>query len=466
MLAIVNSSDEDYAKLTNAINKADGAASDMAQTMSDNLGGDVTLMKSNLESLQLTIYEKFEPSLRKGVDTLNDLIDSVKGVVEWISKNLNVVITTATGLLTAFTAQLVANKVAAIAAAAAEKGLTVAQYAVTTAQAALNAVMAANPIGIVILAITALVAAFMVLWNKSEAFRNFWIGLWDAIKQSASVVIAFLEVAFKTAWDNIKKVWDKVAKYFENVWKAIKTVFSVVKSVLTGDFESAWLGIKAIWSVVSGWFNDNVVKPVQDFFSNMWSNVKKGASDAWNGITETFSHVADWFHEKFSAAWQRVKDVFSTGGQIFDGIKDGITNAFKSVVNAIIRGINRVIAIPFNKINDVLGTLRDFEFLGKRIRKCSYGNMRLSIGDYRNVIIAEDSIKINCKHCDIVKLGSSSHEFINIFFYKLTKGFGFRGFKGIHKIEKSLLTVKLGVVVCCFRNTVCIQIKSVTGRKL
>lgn len=366
MLAIVNASDEDYAKLTNAITKADGAASDMAQTMSDNLGGDVTLMKSNLESLQLTIYEKFEPSLRKGVDTLNDLIDSVKGVVEWISKNLNVVITTATGLLTAFTAQLVANKVAAIAAAAAEKGLTVAQYAVTTAQAALNAVMAANPIGIVILAITALVAAFMVLWNKSEAFRNFWIGLWDAIKQSASVVIAFLEVAFKTAWDNIKKVWDKVAKYFENVWKAIKTVFSVVKSVLTGDFESAWLGIKAIWSIVSGWFNDNVVKPVQDFFSNMWSNVKKGASDAWNGITETFAHVADWFHEKFSAAWQRVKDVFSTGGQIFDGIKEGITNAFKSVVNAIIRGINKIIAIPFNKINDVLGALRDFEFLGKK----------------------------------------------------------------------------------------------------
>lgn len=366
MLAIVNASDEDYAKLTNAINEADGAASDMAQTMSDNLGGDVTLMKSNLESLQLTIYEKFEPSLRKGVDTLNDLIDSVKGVVEWISKNLNVVITTATGLLTAFTAQLVANKVAAIAAAAAEKGLTVAQYAVTTAQAALNAVMAANPIGIVILAITALVAAFMVLWNKSEAFRNFWIGLWDAIKQSASVVIAFLEVAFKTAWDNIKKVWDKVAKYFENVWKAIKTVFSVVKSVLTGDFESAWLGIKAIWSVVSAWFNNTVVKPVQDFFSNMWSNVKKGASDAWNGITETFAHVADWFHEKFSNAWQRVKDVFSTGGQIFDGIKEGITNAFKSVVNAIIRGINKIIAIPFNKINDVLGTLRDFEFLGKK----------------------------------------------------------------------------------------------------
>lgn len=406
MLAIVNASEKDYEKLTGAITEADGAAASMAKTMSDNLGGDVTLMKSNLESLQLTIYEKFEPALRKGVDTINELIDSAKTAVDWISNNLNVVITVATGLMTAFTAQLIANKVAAISAAAAEKGLTVAQYAVTSAQAALNAVMSANPIGIVIIAITALVAAFTVLWNKSEKFRNFWIGLWEKIKAAAQPVIQWLSEFFKAAWEDIKKVWDHASQYFALIWDSIKTIFSVVKAVLSGDFDEAWKGIRkiwdnvtkyykqlwedikkifsvvpkffseifekarsgiqAIWSVVSSWFDNTVIKPVRDYFTGMWEGLKKGASDAWEGIKNTFAHIADWFHDVFSNAWQRVKDVFSTGGKVFEGIKDGIAETFKNTVNAIIRGINNVISIPFNAINNTLDKLRNLELFGNK----------------------------------------------------------------------------------------------------
>ena len=58
----------------------------------------------------------------------------------------------------------------------------------------------------------------------------------------------------------------------------------------------------------------------------MWDKIKSGASAAWDGITSVFGVVVDWFREKFSAAWQAVKDVFSTGGKIFDGIKDGIVS--------------------------------------------------------------------------------------------------------------------------------------------
>ena len=77
-----------------------------------------------------------------------------------------------------------------------------------------------------------------------------------------------------------------------------------------------------------------------------------------------FTPVVEWFEEKFRTAWQKVKDVFSTGGKIFDGIKEGITEAFKTVVNAIIKGINKVIAIPFKAINNALDTIRDSEILG------------------------------------------------------------------------------------------------------
>ena len=361
----------EYSEFLDIVKGSEGTVSatyDETQSGFDKAALAVQNMKTTAAELADGLLQKYSPQIKEAIQKITDLIDEyapkVEDGIDWMTKHLPELEAGIIGIGVAFATWKVAGLITAITTALA--GMSAAEVVAAAKTWLLNAAMAANPIGLVIAAIAGLVAAFVVLWNKSDKFREFWINLWEKIKVSAAVVIEFIKIAFKNTWEAIKKVWDVAGKYFETVWKAIKLVFSVAKNVLTGNFSDAWNGIKAIWSLVSGWFNDNVVKPVRDFFSGMWDNVKKGASDAWNGITETFSHVADWFHDKFSNAWQRVKDVFSTGGQIFDGIKDGITNAFKSVVNAIIRGINRVIAIPFNKINDVLGTLRDFEFLGKK----------------------------------------------------------------------------------------------------
>lgn len=361
----------EYSEFLDIVKGSEGTVSatyDETQSGFDKAALAVQNMKTTAAELADGLLQKYSPQIEAAIQKITDLIDEyapkVEDGIDWMTKHLPELEAGIIGIGVAFATWKVAGLITAITTALA--GMSAAEVVAAAKTWLLNAAMAANPIGLVVAAIAGLVAAFVVLWNKSDKFREFWINLWEKIKVSAAVVIEFIKIAFKNTWDAIKKVWDVAGKYFETVWKAIKLVFSVVKNVLTGNFSDAWNGIKAIWSLVSGWFNDNVVKPVRDFFSGMWDNVKKGASDAWNGITETFSHVADWFHDKFSNAWQRVKDVFSTGGQIFDGIKDGITNAFKSVVNAIIRGINQVIAIPFNRINDVLGTLRDFEFLGKK----------------------------------------------------------------------------------------------------
>ena len=112
---------------------------------------------------------------------------------------------------------------------------------------------------------------------------------------------------------------------------------------LIGLFEGAWDGIKEVFSL------DKVGR----FFS-----------DVWRGVKDAFGAVADWFSNTFSDAWQGVKDVFSTGGEIFSGIVEGISDAFKTVVNAIITGINEVIAFPFNTINGFLNKIRKVSFLG------------------------------------------------------------------------------------------------------
>ena len=103
---------------------------------------------------------------------------------------------------------------------------------------------------------------------------------------------------------------------------------------------------------------------VKDWFRGLWEKVASGASSAWEGIKNAFKSVPEWFQSKFSDAWQKVKDVFSTGGRIWSGIKEGIENTFRTVVNAIIRGMNAIIAVPFNKINSLLNALRVKSFLG------------------------------------------------------------------------------------------------------
>lgn len=103
---------------------------------------------------------------------------------------------------------------------------------------------------------------------------------------------------------------------------------------------------------------------VKDWFSGLWEKVSSGAVAAWDGIKSAFKSVPEWFQSKFRDAWQKVKDVFSTGGRIWSGIKEGIESTFRTVVNAIIRGMNTIIAVPFNRINSMLNMIRNASFLG------------------------------------------------------------------------------------------------------
>ena len=121
-------------------------------------------------------------------------------------------------------------------------------------------------------------------------------------------------------------------------------------------FKQFWLDL---WDSIQETVGDAI-----DWIVKLWDKLTDGAKNAWQAIKDTFGGIADWFKDKFSKAWQAVKDIFSTGGKIFDGIKEGIVSAFKTVVNGIIRGINKVVAIPFNAINKVLDKIHDIEIAG------------------------------------------------------------------------------------------------------
>lgn len=146
-------------------------------------------------------------------------------------------------------------------------------------------------------------------------------------------------------------------------WTSIKEWISKTISSIDAAFEQHLANVEAGAAAAVDWL---IAKwtAVKDWFRGLWEKVSSGAVAAWDGIKSAFKSVPEWFQGKFRDAWQKVKDVFSTGGRIWSGIKEGIENTFRAVVNAIIRGMNTIIAVPFNKINSMLNTIRNAHFLG------------------------------------------------------------------------------------------------------
>ena len=219
--------------------------------------------------------------------------------------------------------------------------------------------------------------------NTISAIGDFFTNIWNDIKDGAKSAVDaikgfFSDIGdwfytnviepignfFSDLWQDIKDIANSVADWFVEAWTDIKNFFVDTWNSIKEKASNTWDGIKNVFSTVGNWFHDKVISPVGDFFSGMWGKLKKGAKDAWSGIKDVFSTVANFFGDIFSKAWKKVKDIFSTGGKIFDGIKDGIVNAFKTIVNAIITGINKVVALPFKGINWALNKIKNIEILG------------------------------------------------------------------------------------------------------
>ncbi len=342
---------------------------------------------------------------------LEKLVDKVKGFTKWftnLSDGSKTAIVAIGGIVAAIGPALIAFGKIATGVSSAIKafktissvisivktaitGFNIVQAAqatitkvVTAAQWLFNAAMSANPIGIVVVAITALVAAFVLLWNKCEGFRNFFIGLWENIKvafqafvdwispaievikgyfqglwtklqevwayiiESVQPVKDAIAGAFQAAWELIKVIWDFVQPYFAAIWENIKTVFSVVKDVLGAFFEAAWIAIKAVWDVVSSYFAaiwetiKTVFSVVAIYLGGMFSTAWAAIKAVWDTVTSYFTAVWETIKSIFavvkavlsgnwSEAWESIKGIVDTWANHFSGVWDSIKSVFSSV---------------------------------------------------------------------------------------------------------------------------------------
>lgn len=248
----------------------------------------------------------------------------------------------------------------------------------------LGIAFATNPIGATIIAVTALVAGFIWLWNNVEGFRNFFIGAWDGIKNA---VDGFVE--------GFKNVFNGVVDWIKEWGLTVLAVLFFPFSLLLGFIISKWDEISAFFSGVATWFADffrgvwdtivAIFAPVVQFFSDMFSqawtaicdvwNAAAGFfGDVWNKVVGVFQAVGTWFGDRFREAWENVKRVFAPVGQFFQDMWNTIVNKFttigtavgnaigeavKSVVNGIISGAEKSINFFIGLINGAAGIINN-----------------------------------------------------------------------------------------------------------
>ena len=240
-----------------------------------------------------------------------------------------------------------------------------------------NTALLASPITWIIVGIMALVAAFVILWNECEGFRNFWIKLWDKIKNAVSVFIDWC----KNAWQAIKTAISNAISWIkEKILVPISNFYiKWIKPPVDKCIEIITKMVEIVIGLYVGLFNllvDKIIKPIAEWVSKTVNNIKdwiKGAvdtvkgwfSDLWSKIKEIFSPVANFFKEVWNKAYNAVKNVFAPIVDFFGGIWDKIKNKFSklgtsigdAISNAVKSGINGVISLIERTINKAISLI-------------------------------------------------------------------------------------------------------------
>ncbi|MDA5331176.1 tape measure protein [Enterococcus lactis] len=257
------------------------------------------------------------------------------------------------------------------------------------AQKMMNVLMNLNPIGLIIAAVIALVAGFIYLWNTSEEFRNFWIGLWDSIKNIVSTSVEW-----------VRNVWDKFTSWLSETSNSIsnnvKQAWNNLKQGTINLFNNTIQGAKNIWDSFKSWII-NLITGAKDNIIQGWENLKQGtidtfnnlvngAQEAWdnlvNAVSDTVDRVTGWFDNLKNI------DLLAAGKAIMDSFLEGLQNAWKSVQDfvggigdwirehkgpiqydrkllipagqAIMNGLNKGLTGGFNDVQNTVGSMADF----------------------------------------------------------------------------------------------------------
>ncbi len=275
MLAIINASEEDYSRLTEAIYGSEGAATSMAETMQDNLSGQLTILGSTIEGIAISFGNILLPMIKK-------VVEGLQGFASWIN------------------------------------GLSDSQKEFIA-----NALLMAAAIGPVLLVIGKLVTGFlsvkkhfsgiMTVFSAGKGIIAALGGSFGPILLIIAAVVAAI-IALKAAWDtNFGGIREKTAEIVASIQSMFDNMISMLQSwgnFFLGLWESNWLGIQSI-------------------FTTLWNRVEVIFSLGLDILNEVFQLFSNLFTGNWSGVWENVVNIFT-------GIVEGIALFFSAGLEALV----------------------------------------------------------------------------------------------------------------------------------
>ena len=401
MLAIINGSPADFEKLSNAIDTCsdtvdgyNGTTEKMAAVMQDNLAGQVTILKSQLEELAISFSDILMPTIRSIVSRIQELVDKLNQLDPQTKETIAKIalVAAALGPMLVVLGKTISSVGTVFSAVSKLPALF------STVQGGIGAITGAlgvslGPLLAIIAAVAALVAAFVHLWKTNDEFKSNIIAIWEQIKstftgltQGITDRLNALGFDFESFTDVLKAAWDGLcnllAPIFEGVFQNISNIFSEFTGVLlglldvliglfTGDWEQCWNGIKgiftSIWNFVVNTFHNimNTLKGIADVvlgwfgtsWNEVWTSIKDFFVNTWNSISTFFTGIITGIRDFFVNIWTGIYTFFSN-----------IFNAIYTVVSTVFQTIYNTIMTVWNSIYETIAPLLDaFKYLFETI---------------------------------------------------------------------------------------------------
>lgn len=351
-----NAGAKGFDKMSGSMKKV--SAADVAAKRMDNFKGSLEQMKGSLETAGITAGTIFIPMLRKVVDGVTGLLNSFLNLPQGVQTTI-VILTAVVGVLllvvggvmkliifiNTFRAALVALRAAAIPAWLATLG----------------------PIALVVLAIAAVVAIIIILWKKSETFRNIVTGVWNAIKSAISAVVNWFRGVpglFGSALDGIKGAFSAVLEWIKSHWRLLISIFLGPLGIIialvtkfwpqiTGVFRTGLGILMGIWKAFWGVFGGIITAVFQLIVAviQLWlAIIMLVIRTAWLAITTLTSAIWNGIVAIFQAVWGFIVGIVTTYVNMIRAIIGAVWNGIKAVTSAVWNGIVAVFNAVWGRI--------------------------------------------------------------------------------------------------------------------
>lgn len=313
-----------------------------------------------------------------------------------------------TDVLALFGKLLLAAKAATIAYAVVTRTMAIVTGLWTAAQGALNIVMMLNPVGLIIAGIIALIAIIVLIWGKTEGFKNVWNTVWTFIKTVSMAIWNGLKAGFQATVNFLVAAWNTVKNATLAVWNWIKNAISTaidfivmifmnftgpgliikhwdtIKNATTTAFNAVWNFIKGIFNFLKNLFL-NFTGP--GLIIKHWNKIKTATTTAWNAVKSFVSNALSAIKNFITS---RINAAKNAAVSAFNLIRSTITNAINRAKSAVVTAVGRIASVISGIKGKVMGALRGagswLLSAGKKIIQGLINGIKSMVGSVKNAV--------------------------------------------------------------------------------